>query len=1164
MKPITFMHSADYHLDDSSLIQVKPALDFILSEVRRIMPDFFVFAGDMIVKRGYLTPQVDFAVKSFFREVCKLTKVVAIPGNHDIPNSYDKLDALTGIMMASNNGLGATPIYDNFYMSSVATNIVLQSKDGEDVQFFLLPSFSKYNYLSQTEDVKPAEVYDKISEQIRNVLTGFVAARHKDMPAVLVGHGSITGGVSDTEQKMDTQIDVCIERGWIPDDFASMFGHLHKPQQVGSTVYCGSPAPHGFGEEHHDSGFEVWEYDGKWSHEHISIPSTRQLITVTIEPSAFDGVEDRETALNVIRETVERAKIDKSYARFKGVLPSEIRSMVSNQDMEDILREMGASETKVLVETLSHTQVRSDGINSSMSIENLLSEWAEVTEHSDKIPSLVQFALLIDSEIPHDQKHLVEGFSYKPIRLRAENYKQLESVDIKFEDLGNLVVITGENHSGKSNFADLEAFILWKYIRSSQLRTVRDGEEGCWAEVEFESHGDIYRVRRSVKISKNGKASADVLFNKKIGSKWEPINEGDARETQKAINNLVGSYELYRAIRYGKQSDVDALLNMTPGELKDTMQGAMNFTLFDARKETAKNKAKILTANLITVKENIESNKLVTEEEDDKKNLLNETEGDLVKINTALEQNEKIFTDTNLEIEKLDKRILESQEARDKIARLTSKENELLLDMAEEQKSETRLSKILDNQDTITAKQDELERLRKENSELGDKTNEYILLIASLNDESSARDKMVSAIDVQIKDIETDYNTRFEVWENKTKKFADDIERSEKASSLVSDVPCSDNKEYVSTCTLLKSAHNEALGLKQLITDAEDHNKSEPENREFDIGKLRTKKKGMDTELCPSQVKINDLGYDREHHDEVKKEIEEIESQNWEQLAAESVEARAELKVIGARIESMKKERDIIVADFKTLEESLPVEDEILEKIEELKSTARTLESDISTNRVNRDNLNREIGKLEEQIKRIETAKSQIIELIKQEKELSSEMQVADIYLQAVSRDGIPFLLLEKSLPMYAEAVNYFLGDAPNASAHLRIIVDPLRETQSGKIRDEVHISFEDENGIQDRQDASGLQRMLLGFSMRAGLAVIQESTGSRISDFKIDEGFGAFTANNLGYGTQVLRRIAEKFDRYIVITHVKEIVEIADTVIHIKDGVIEIDKAVA
>ena len=84
-------------------------------------------------------------------------------------------------------------------------------------------------------------------------------------------------------------------------------------------------------------------------------------------------------------------------------------------------------------------------------------------------------------------------------RLRGENFRSFESFDLDLNTRG-LIAVVGENGAGKSTIFGAVEWALYGNLRGRGAAPVlRDGAPSgarCWVELEFESAGRVYTVRR--------------------------------------------------------------------------------------------------------------------------------------------------------------------------------------------------------------------------------------------------------------------------------------------------------------------------------------------------------------------------------------------------------------------------------------------------------------------------------------------------------------------------------------------------------------------------------------------------------------------------------------------------------------------------------------------
>jgi len=143
-------------------------------------------------------------------------------------------------------------------------------------------------------------------------------------------------------------------------------------------------------------------------------------------------------------------------------------------------------------------------------------------------------------------------------------------------------------------------------------------------------------------------------------------------------------------------------------------------------------------------------------------------------------------------------------------------------------------------------------------------------------------------------------------------------------------------------------------------------------------------------------------------------------------------------------------------------------------------------------------------------------------------------------------------MVLERAIPALEEQANAFLAAGVGAGGtFLRVEIEPFKDLERGEQKNEVVIYFVDERGKHILSEASGYQRIALGYALRCALALVQaRAMGTKVNLAWLDEGWGAFDDEHLAMGQGMLRAIADAFNRVIYITHVGPIKEVAERTI--------------
>jgi len=165
----------------------------------------------------------------------------------------------------------------------------------------------------------------------------------------------------------------------------------------------------------------------------------------------------------------------------------------------------------------------------------------------------------------------------KLINLKAENYSNLEEVDIDVEDMG-LVLIQGANEtdssansngSGKSSFASIVSYALYgettNGVSGDDVIHNQVGKD-CFAGVTFKIDDEVYRVER---YRKHHEYKNLIKFYK--GD--DDLTQGTNALTQELIDQTVGcSYNVFKAAIYIGQEAMPDLPAMTDKQLKEIIE----------------------------------------------------------------------------------------------------------------------------------------------------------------------------------------------------------------------------------------------------------------------------------------------------------------------------------------------------------------------------------------------------------------------------------------------------------------------------------------------------------------------------------------------------------------------------------------------------------------
>jgi DNA repair exonuclease SbcCD ATPase subunit len=320
---------------------------------------------------------------------------------------------------------------------------------------------------------------------------------------------------------------------------------------------------------------------------------------------------------------------------------------------------------------------------------------------------------------------------------------------------------------------------------------------------------------------------------------------------------------------------------------------------------------------------------------------------------------------------------------------------------------------------------------------------------------------------------------------------------------ILDQVPCGD--EYP-TCKFIKNAHS---------------SKGEIE----DINKQLKEVEGS---IFEYQSLIENLIHEG-IEEKIKKYNDILAKEYRYQVDQKSLIAKIEAseEKINANVENIKK--------FKAL--SAELEDfnseDLIIKEKEIKTELKENSENISNNKHELFKNQKIIFVLEEEIVSLEKEKEEY-------SKLNKEYKLHDLFSLAVSKKGIPTMLINSCLPL----INKEISDILSGVTNFKIEID---EDEKGNNLD-VFIDYGDSRRVIEC--ASGMEKMMASIAIRVALINISSLPKSDV--FIIDEGFGALDSSNIEACGRLLSSLKKYFKSIMIISHIDGIKDIVDKNIEI------------
>ena len=227
----------------------------------------------------------------------------------------------------------------------------------------------------------------------------------------------------------------------------------------------------------------------------------------------------------------------------------------------------------------------------------------------------------------------------------------------------------------------------------------------------------------------------------------------------------------------------------------------------------------------------------------------------------------------------------------------------------------------------------------------------------------------------------------------------------------------------------------------------------------------------------------------------------------------------------------MKKVNDNIQT-FYTNKEVIENNATVLSNIEKVKVEIKTVETEIKALNNKLFTASSEKGKLELQYKNLTDQLNKV-------KELEDSYESYKLYTNIISRDGIPYEIITKTLPEIEKEVNNILHQVVEFSVTLH--------TDGKNIM--TNIVYDDKKWPLEM--ASGMEKFISGLAIR--VALINISNLPRPNIICIDEGFGCADSDHLSQMGTLFSYLKNQFDFIWVISHLDQMRDMVDNQIEIK-----------
>jgi len=859
----------------------------------------------------------------------------------------------------------------------------------------------------------------------------------------------------------------------------AMLGDIHKRQTFGDgyehIAYAGSMIQQNHGELLEKHGYLFWDIPTRTFTEH-HLHNDYGFLTVDV----VDGK---------IPQWV--------YDEVGTKLPKypRLRLRFTKTEASDMKRKI--TELKKLFKVAEVTVTRTDTIGQLKTNQkvnkNIVGNVKDETFQNQLIRDYLQRQYLLESEeldkIAEINKELnghiddsdsMGNILWTPKEFKFSNmFSYGEDNLIRFEKAQGIMGIFAPNASGKSSMWDALSFCIYdKTSRTNVSKNIMNNrKESFHCKFNFEIDGIEYYIERTAKWTrKKTNLKVDVNFWKEDAGVVQSLNGEQRRETNKNIEKYLGKFEDFVLTALSLQGNNALFIDKSQSERKEILSQFIGVDIFDKLYQKAADENRD-NATLIRKFKSDDFTQKLAEIDTDLKS--NKNEYKLLEINQkSLKDEEEVFN----------KKIISLNE---KIVKLNADSGVSIEELEKRLKNlEVKIDGVSKTKESVQDRITFREEQQIELEEILDKFDEEDLIFGV--SKLKRLRKELSKIDSEIEKINIKLEALYE-----RKQHLDSHKYNEDCDI------CMENSK-----SILDTKSEVDLKIKDLQESLQDFEK-EKLDLNIEIDSL----KGYEGEWDKyTEAKDKEDKLDRE----ISQLINKLSTTETEEIRLDTqIAQQQQLIKEYYKNEKQIQKNKVIRNDISLVREKLNVTKDDLRKV------------------------NTDVLKLNGKVSALQNQKETIEDRINEVKDLESQSRLFDFYLNALSKDGVSYELIEKALPMIEGEVNNILAQIVEFGMQLEI---------DGK-NINAYLVYGDQRWSLEM--CSGMERFISGLAIR--VALINVCNLPRPNFLVIDEGFGTLDSENLQSLFMLFTYLKTQFDFVMIISHIDSMRDVVDGLIEIK-----------
>jgi exonuclease SbcD len=274
------LHTADWHLGDrlgriDRTDDLRRAVERVAQYCREHQVDVLLVAGDLfseLARPDSLRGSIEHLQTVFEPFLLGGGTILAVTGNHDNENFCQTLCLVMTLAAPASSKDGVLRPPGRLYLASNPTVLRLPDRQGQEVQFLLMPYPTPPRYLRLEE----AQRYGSLEEKNQRLHRAYAQKLQEllqhphfnpELPAVLAAHIHVQGATLPHLFRMSEQESIIFSESELPAGMAYVaLGHIHQPQQLrgmSQVRYSGSIERLDLGERRDDKGVVLVEVGDK-------------------------------------------------------------------------------------------------------------------------------------------------------------------------------------------------------------------------------------------------------------------------------------------------------------------------------------------------------------------------------------------------------------------------------------------------------------------------------------------------------------------------------------------------------------------------------------------------------------------------------------------------------------------------------------------------------------------------------------------------------------------------------------------------------------------------------------------------------------------------------------------------------------------------------------